>query len=420
MHYERAQLATLLARLDEAPRTLIIVTGPRQAGKTTLVRQALAKLDRPALYIAVDEPEPGAASVAPDFAAGSALDDDACPGAAARDARWLVRQWERARADADRSERGAVPILDEIQKIPLWSDTVKGLWDADRFCDRRLHVVLLGSSPLAIGEGMSESMAGRFQIIRLAQWSFGEMAAAFDFDLERYVFFGGYPGAAPLAREQDTWREYIKEAIVASNIGRDLLADRRVEKPALPRQLFELSADRSAQILSWNKILGQLQDKGAATTLAMYLDMLEKAGLVVGIPRYMAGARPRRASSPKLNILDTALMSALSDYTFEEAMADRTFRGRLVESAVGAHLYNTANGRARLGYWRANGHEVDFVLARGSALAAFEIESGVRRRSVSGLDEFARRFPHARRAIAGQGGVPLSEFLTTPALEWVA
>ena len=403
MHYERAQLATLLARLGEAPRTLIIVTGPRQAGKTTLVRQALAKLDRPALYVAVDEPEDGAFS-----------------GAAARDARWLVRQWERARIDADRCERGAVLILDEIQKIPRWSDTVKGLWDADRFCDRRLHVVLLGSSPLAIGEGMSESMAGRFQIIRLAQWSFGEMAAAFDFDVERYVFFGGYPGAAPLAREQETWREYIKEAIVASNIGRDLLANRRVEKPALLRQLFELAADRSAQILSWTKMLGQLQDKGAATTLALYLDMLEKAGLVVGIPRYTAGARPRRASSPKLNILDTALMSALSDYTFEEALTDRAFRGRLVESAVGAHLYNTACGRARLCYWRANGYEADFVLARGPALAAFEVKSGARRRSVSGLDEFARRFPHARCIVAGQGGVPLPEFLTTPALEWVA
>ena len=421
MDYERAQLSTLLGRLDEAPERLILITGPRQTGKTTLVRQALARLDRPSRYLAADEPDPAVLPAFPGHGESAfvARDDTTSSTSGERDARWLVRNWERARIEADRSERGFVLAFDEVQKIPAWSEAVKGLWDADRHRGRRLHVILLGSAPLLMQRGLTESLAGRYETIRLTQWSFAEMSAAFDFDLPGYVYFGGYPGAAPLVREQARWRAYVTGSVAEPNIERDVLAMERVDKPALLKRLFALGAEYSGQILSYTKMLGQLQDAGNTTTLARYLDLLATAGLVAGLPNYAGSAHRRRASIPKLNVLDTALMSAHSGYTFEEARADRTFWGRLVESAVGAHLLNSGAPEVRLHYWRHRNREVDFVLARGPRVAAVEVKSGVRRTSASGLEEFGRRFGGAATVLAGEGGTPLAEFLSAPAREWI-
>ena len=324
--YERAQISTLRSRLSERPQRLTIVTGPRQTGKTTLVWQVLGQLDRPTHYVSVDGPDPAVlpsipnlGGLTPEFAdqPGVLLDGQ-------RDTRWLVRNWQLARMASERSDQGAVLAIDEIQKIPNWSEAVKGLWDADRLHDRPLHVILLGSAPLLMQQGMSESLAGRYETVRLMHWSFAEMSAAFGVDLESYVYFGGYPGGAPLVPDQSRWRAYIAEALVEPNIERDILAMQRVDKPALLKRLFQLGAEYSGQILSFNKMLGQLQDAGNTTTLARYMDLLSNAGLIAGLPKYAAGAHRRRSSSPKLNVLNTALMAVASGYTFEEAKADRS------------------------------------------------------------------------------------------------
>ena len=421
MLYEREQLSTLLTRLDEAPERLIFVTGPRQTGKTTLVRQALERIGHPDGYQSVDEP----ASTAPPLFRGRDESSFADPDETAlsitgeRDARWLASRWERARWNADSSDRGFVLALDEIQKIPDWSETVKGLWDADRRHGRNLHVVLLGSAPLLMQRGMTESLAGRYETLRLTHWSFAEMSAAFGFDLSSYVYFGGYPGAASLVRDQDRWRAYVTDAIVEPNIERDILAMQRVDKPALLKRLFEVSALYSGQILSYTKMLGQLQDAGNTTTLARYLDLLGSAGLVAGLPNHAGAAHRRRASIPKLNVLNTALMSALSGYTFEEARADRSFWGRLVESAVGAHLFNSGAPEVGLHYWRHRDREVDFVLSRGPKLAGVEVKSGALRAARSGLDRFREQFDGAATVLVGEGAMPFSEFLSVPARNWL-
>ena len=419
MLYERAQVITLLNRLNEKPQRLTIVNGPHKTGKTTLVRQALKQLDRPFRYVSVDEsdrtilpPVPDLRGFIPEFA-----DQPNVPLDGPRDTRWLVRNWERARMASERSDRGLVLAIDEIQKIPNWSEAVKGLWDADRRHDRPLHVILLGPAALLKQRGLSESLAGRFETVRLMHWSFAEMSAAFGFDLHRYVYFGGYPGGASLIPEQSRWRAYIAEALVEPNIERDILAMQRVDKPALLKRLFQLGAEYSGQILSFNRMLGQLQDAGNTTTLARYMDLLSNAGLIAGLPRFTAGAHRRRSSSPKLNVLNTALMAVASGYTFEEAKADRSFWGRLVESAVGAHLFNTGTPEHQLHYWRENGSEVDFVLTRGRRLAAIEVKSGARRASVSGLKQFEERFDVQAAIVVGEGGIPLSEFLSAPARE---
>ena len=406
--FQRSQVTTLIRRLGEAPNRLIAIFGPRQTGKTTLARQTLGQIDLPSQYLTVDEPD------APTLE--SPFDPETASIASrVRDANWMVQMWERARRGA--AGRGFVLVLDEIQKIPQWSQTVKGLWDADRRVGLALHVVILGSSPLLMQSGLRESLAGRFEPIRVTHWSFAEMAEAFGFDLPAYLYFGGYPGTARYVRDLDRWRDYVLRALVEPNIERDLLSMTRVKKPALLKRLFDVGAACSGQIVSYTKLMGQLHDAGNTTTLARYLDLLAHAGLVVGLPKY--ASRPhRRGSSPKLNVLNPALMTAGSGYSFEEAKADRTFWGRIVESAVGAHLFNTMPSDTDLQYWRESSHEVDFVLKRGPRLVAIEVKSGPRRGGTTGMDVFADRFQPQRSLVVGERGVPLAEFLTEPAARW--
>ena len=416
MAFRREQYDTLVQRLREPPRTLTFVTGPRQTGKTTLIQQALAGLRVPSRYVPVDELLARTLPNPMDVAGPAALFEVA---PSERDAHWLARVWEWARMEASRSADGFILALDEIQRIPDWSAVVKGLWDADRLAERPLHIVLAGSAPMGIQLGLTESLAGRFETIRLSHWSFAEMAEAFDFDLPRYVYFGGYPKVAEYMGAEARWRAYVTDAVIAPHLERDLLAMQRIDKPALLRQLFEVGTEYSGQILAYNKILGRLQDAGNTTTLARYADLLAQSGLLAGLAKYHGSTPRSRASAPKWCTANTALMTALSDYTFAEAQADRNYWGRLVESAVGAHLHNTAGRHVRVAYWREGAHEVDFVLQRARRLLAIEVKSGPRPGPLAGLDAFASRFKGARTLLVGANGVPIAEFLSRPAADWL-
>ena len=412
--FERIQVRTLRDRLSEPPNRIIALFGPRQTGKTTIVRQSLSQIDRECRYLAVDQPDSTSRG---DYYGRSENETFTIPGTP-RDVEWLIRQWENARVEARRSRRGCVLVLDEIQKIPRWSEIVKGLWDADRAEDLALHVVIMGSAPLLMQSGLNESLAGRFETIFVTHWSFDEMVRAFDLDLSTYLYFGGYPGSAPFVRDLDRWRSYILRSLVDPNIERDILAMQRVDKPVLLRQLFELGAAYSGQILSYNKMLGQLHDAGNTTTLARYLGLLSHAGLVTGLQNFARRLHRRRASSPKLIVLNTALMTAGSGYSFDEAKTDRTFQGRIVESAVGAHLFNTATVDIELYYWRFDSHEVDYVLQRGRHVIPIEVKSGSKRRPLQGMVSFIERFSPQRSLLVGDDGIPLNEFLTVPAHYW--
>ena len=411
--YRRPQVSVLLERLKESPQRIIAIFGPRQTGKTTLVQQALSSSDLPSRYLSVDEPEPVLSTIS-----RVAESETTFAVSPPRDTVWLVRRWQEARYEAERSPNGYILAIDEIQKIPNWSETVKGLWDADRTHGIPLRVIILGSAPLLMQSGLSESLAGRFEAIRVTHWSFQEMYDAFDYTLQQYLYFGGYPGAATLIHEPQRWRDYIIGALVEPNIERDILMMTRVDKPALLRQLFDMGASYSGQILSFTKMLGQLQDAGNTTTLARYLELLSSAGLLTGLQRWSSQPQRRRASSPKLNILNTALMTAGSGYSFEEARADRTFWGRISESGVGAHLVNSAESDIRVHYWRDRSLEVDFVLQRGARIVSIEVKSGPGAGAQRGFDEFRERFNPHRSVLVGDEGVPLSEFLAVPASDW--
>jgi len=386
--FRRPQAAELARRLGEPRRFIQVVAGARQVGKTTLVQQVTETAKVPVRYGSADEPT-------------------------LRGADWIAQQWEAARLAADSG--GAILVLDEVQKAVNWPEAVKRLWDEDTRARHPLKIVLLGSGPLLVQRGLTESLAGRFEVLHLPHWSFSEMRAAFDFSLEEYIYFGGYPGAASLVGEPARWRRYILDALIETTIARDVLLLTRVDKPALLRRLFELGCRYSGQVLSYTKMLGQLHEAGNTTTLAHYLELVGGAGLLTGLAKYSGRAVRQRGSSPKLQVLNTALMSAQSGLSLDEARADREFWGRLVESAVGAHLANSAAvGECELFYWREGSREVDFVVRVGRTLTAIEVKSGRMRDTQPGLTAFGEAFKPARKLLVGGDGIPVEEFLLAP------
>lgn len=393
--YRRPVYHTLLARLKEPRKFLQVLSGPRQTGKTTLVRQVMEAFNIPNHYASADEPT-------------------------LQSRTWIEQQWEICRLLASGNKQGAILILDEIQKVSGWSEVIKRLWDRDTADKIRLKVVVLGSSPVLIQSGLTESLAGRFEIIPVVHWSYPEMRDAFGWNLEQFIYFGGYPGSADLISDRQRWARYIIDSLIETTISRDILLITRVDKPALLRRLFLLGCDYSGQILSYQKMLGQLHDAGNTTTLAHYLDLLSGAGMLTGLQKIFTQSVRQRASSPKLQVLNTALLSSQSNLSFEAAQKDREFWGRLVESAVGAHLINSAAGtNIRVFYWRERGREVDFVLQSGKTIAAIEVKSGYRKGSLPGMEEFSRAFKPKLKLLVGGDGIPIKKILSVPVQNWL-
>ncbi len=394
--FSRPQASELIRRLEEPRRFLQVISGARQVGKTTLVTQVAGRLKLANRFASADEPT-------------------------LRGPEWISEQWDAARLLAgEHGKLGALLVLDEVHKVPGWSETVKRLWDADTRARIPLKAVLLGSAPLLVQKGLSESLAGRFELLHLPHWSFSEMREAFGWTLDQFLFYGGYPGAAPLAGEPDRWSRYIRDALIEPTIARDVLLLSRVDKPALLRRLFELGCSYSGQILSYTKMLGQLHDAGNTTTLAHYLDLLAGAGMLVGLPKYSGKVVRQRGSSPKLQVLNNALFSAMSGLSPDEAWSDRAFFGRLSESAVGAHLANAAaRGVCELFYWREGNDEVDFVLRSGREIIAIEVKSGRVPRAHSGLEAFSKAHRTRRSLIVGTDGIAVNEFLAAPVERWL-
>lgn len=387
--FKRAAHSTLMKRFHEPRRFIQVIAGPRQVGKTTLAKQAMESLPVPFHYASADEPM-------------------------LRDNVWLEEQWEIGRLKVKDSAKGCVLILDEVQKLPNWSNTVKFLWDMDSRKKVNLKVALLGSSPLLIQRGLTESLAGRFEIVPLSHWSYAEMREAFGFSVEQYIYFGGYPGAATLINDENRWRRYILDSLIETTISKDILLMTRVDKPALLRRLFQLGCDYSAQILSYQKMIGQLHDAGNTTTLAHYLDLLAGAGMLAGLQKYSGKKVRQRGSSPKLLVLNTALMSASTGLTFETARNDRNYWGRLVETAVGAHLYNSLLGHnGKLQYWREANKEVDYVVTGSRKNIAIEVKSGSRKEALPGMDAFNEVYPSAQMLLIGGQGLSIEEALSS-------
>ena len=384
--YELSLVKLIASRLDEGRLRMQVVAGPRQVGKTTAVKQALRHYGKPFTYR---------------LAEGLGIDPLA----------WLESEWQDARIQA-KSLGEYLLVIDEIQKVVGWSELVKRLWDEDTFEDVPLKVLILGSSRLLLQRGLNESLEGRFEMIEAWHWSYADMHDAFGFSIDDFVMFGGYPGAVPYIKDEDRWRTYLRDSIIEPSISRDILQLERITKPALLRQLFALACMYSSRILSYQKMLGQLQDAGNATTLAHYLRLLGEAGLVAGIEKYYEEVVRVKASSPKLAVCNTALMTAMLPYGFDELRSRHELWGHLFESAVGARLIPSCRGNdIQLRYWNIGNKEVDFVLSKGDRLVAMEVKTADAD-SVSGMKEFKTRYARAKPYLIGGQGMPPEMFFS--------
>jgi hypothetical protein len=385
----RSQIEELVDRTKEPRKAIQVLAGSRQVGKTTMIKQLLEKVAMPSLYFNAD-------AVNPD------------------DTEWIAARWEDARAQVRFSGgKEFLLVIDEVHKINNWSEQVKREWDADTFYDVNIKVVLLGSSRLLLKSGLTESLAGRFELIPMGHWSYKEMNEAFGWDINQYVFFGGYPGSAAYLPNERRWRRYMRDAIVAPAIEKDVLLTTYIYKPALMHQLFELGCSYSSELLAYNKMLGMLQDAGNATTLANYLEVLGESKLLTGLQKYSADKSRKYKSIPKLQVYNNALLTAMSDgITFEKAYTNPRLWGRWVESAVGCFLLDQADEVGyKLFYWRDGDQEVDFVLAKGGKTVAIEVKSG-RRQINSGLSSFRERFKPQSSMVVGGPAMPLDVFFS--------
>ena len=395
--FERSSNRPILQRIVEPRRFVQVALGPRQVGKSTSVRQVLKALDWPAHYATADT-------------------------AMLQSAAWLDEQWARARHIHEESRRPVVLAIDEVQKISHWSSWVKRLWDEDTYAGRDIRVVLSGSSPLLMQQGLAESLAGRFEALYMTHWGWPECREAFGWDLDTFIFFGGYPGAAPLVGDLERWRSYILDSVIETTVSRDILLMTRIDKPALLRRVFHLACEYSGRQLTFEKMVGQLQDAGNTTTVAHYLDLLDAAGLVAGLQKYAGDAARRRRSTPKLVPHNTALASAVAGRSFQAARADPAIWGRCVEAAVGASLLAWAKReRGAVHYWRTKVRgidvEVDYVTVHGTQVTAIEVKSGEAVGALEGLAAIRSAFGSlVTTEVVGTGGISLEAFFSRPAL----
>ncbi len=386
--YERTHLQEIKKRLREPRKCIQVLYGPRQVGKTTLMKQLSRQLDCPFIFVSADE------EVSPTGV-------------------WLSTKWEMARLRYQQleGEKELVFVIDEVQHVEDWAANVKREWDADTWNELNIKVILLGSSTMLIQRGLTESLLGRFELIPVGHWTYGEMHDAFGWDVDTFIWYGGYPGAATYVAEPPRWKEYVYNSIIEASVSRDVLMTQRVDKPILLRRLFEIGTAYSAQILSLNKMMLDLQERGNLATLSNYLTMLDAACLLGGLQKYSGDIIRKRSAAPKLQTYNNALRAALSGQSFEQARSNGKEWGRVVESAVGAHLINVVRrGQSSLYYWNESSREVDFVLEHGGQIIGLEVKSG-KDASNPGMALFAEKFRPKAMFTVGTGGIPLEEFL---------
>lgn len=371
---------TLLKRLREpAPGRLQLLTGPRQVGKTTLLLELCKPLGDGAYYVAADDPQAG-----------------------------LPGFWERIWAEAERrtSTGPGVIFIDEVQHVADWAARIKAQYDRLKRKKIPLHIVVTGSSALRLGTGSRESLAGRFERLVLTHWSASALKETFGFSSSdatlTAVQLGSYPGALQFRGDTSRWRAYVRDSIIEPAIGRDVLALGVVRRPALLRQIFAVAVASPAQIVSLQKLQGQLQDRGALETVAHYLALLEEAYLVASLQKFAQHEHRRRSAPPKLVVLNNAMLSAMHPEGAPEQSHEPARFGLWVENACLAFAWNAGQ---RVTYWREEPLEVDCVTEGNWGRWAIEIKTGiVESTHLKGLLEFCRRNPQFRPLVVTAPG----------------
>ena len=386
--YIRNQYGILRERIGEPRKFIQVLAGPRQVGKSTLVGQVLNDVTIPYMLENAD-------------------------GVNHEDTDWIGRVWESVRIAMQlQHKKEYLLVIDEVQKIDNWSEAVKAEWDRDSREGRNLKVVLLGSSRLLIRKGLTESLAGRFELIRITHWSYAEMRDAFGYTLDQYIYYGGYPGPAAMIGNEKRWKKYIKDSLVAPAIEKDVIMTSNIYKPVLMKRTFELGCGYSGELLSLTKMIGQLQDAGNVTTIAGYIDILSQCALLCGLQKYANDDSRKYNSIPKFQVFNNALLTTYKGRSFLQDRQDTEVWGRWVESAVGSYLVCQAEElEYKVYYWRERSDEVDFIVVSDDITLAIEVKSG-RRKMNNGLPKFTEAFHPTRSFVVGTGGIPIETFLS--------
>lgn len=385
---ERSHLKTLISRMSEPRKFIQVILGPRQIGKTTIVKQLMNQVKQATVFYSADNQIENGAD-------------------------WINLVWQSARFKyAQEESKEFILIIDEIQKIPNWSEAIKKYWDEDSWNNTNIKLILLGSSRLLIQQGLTESLAGRFETLYMEHWNYSEMKDAFGMGLDEYIYFGGYPGSSHLIQDEERWKRYVSDSLIETSISKDILMLTRVDKPALLRRLFDIGSQYTGQILSFNKLLGQLQDAGNTTTLSHYIELLSDSGLLGKLDKYAGNYMRKRASIPKFQVYNNALLSSRSNLCYDEVRSTPKLWGRYVESAIGSHLMNHAQKEnLRIFYWRENNLEVDFIIERNNECVAIEVKSG-KANQTAGLKSFQEQFKPKQTLLVGGDGIGIEDFLT--------
>jgi predicted AAA+ superfamily ATPase len=385
----------LLDRLREpAPGRIQLLTGPRQVGKTTLLLDLAEHLGEAAHYVAADDPQAG------------------LPG-------FWERVWTEAETRASRG--GGALFIDEIQHIADWAARIKAQYDRLRRRKIRLHVVATGSSALRLGAGSRESLAGRFERLTLTHWSALTLMERFKLAPSAStlltVRLGSYPGSLQFQNDIPRWRAYVRDSIIEPAIGKDVLALGVVRRPGLLRQIFAVAISMPAQIVSLQKLQGQLHDRGALETVAHYLALLEEAYLVAPLRKFGAREHRQRAAPPKLVALNNALPSALHPQGPPDPSREPARFGSWVENACLAFAWNSGQ---RVTYWREEPLEVDGIIDGSWGAWAVEVKTGAFDSSqLRGLLEFCRRHPRYRPlVVTAPGDESLAGRLGVACINW--
>ena len=366
------------SRLDEDDALIQVVFGPRQVGKSTAIKQALAGRG---VYESADSPTP-------------------LPAA-------LIETWWK------KALQQKLPLLaiDEVQKIRGWSEVIKKLWDQK---PKQLKLILSGSAALAIERDLKESLAGRYELIRAEHWNFAESNIVFQTTLRQFVEFGCYPGSIPLLKDPERWASYIRESIIEPVIGRDILQLHPVQNPALLRQVFGIAASLPAQIVSLHKIQGQLQDRGAVATLHHYLELLTHGFIVTGLQKYSERALRSKNSPPKLIVHDNALIRAL-ERPVHQILSPERF-GHYFENAVASRFLEAGWD---VYYWSERNLEVDLIALgpNGEKLAIEVKTSETSLKELKALSVFCARHPQFQPCLVSFIDQPIPGIINIPAIE---
>lgn len=385
MKFERTHVQALLSRLSLPSPAVQAVVGPRQVGKSTLIRQVLEKLEAPTVFLS-------------------------CKSVQYRQTGWIHKEWEIARLLA-KHHGHCVIAVDDAQRLPGWAPLLCQLHKEDLEQQRDIRIVITGSSELELLQQLKDKFPQSHEVIRAGYWTYPEMRCAFNWGIEQYLFYGGLPRSGDEPSDDETWLNWIRELMFDNLLKEDVKAVAPAQNHEAIFDYFKVSSVHSGNIMSYAQLAQKLPFTVKPTTLANYQKVLSRAGISNGLARIQDGGEISRSGSPKLQLSSNAWLTGMMNSRFDKLRSQGVIWKQVFKSAVGAHLLNFAQENAySVHYWFDRQHRVDFVLKKNDALVPIVVMPGDVKQGTDAIQAFAKNnaMPHAIILQAGNDDASLS------------